>query len=172
MERRSKKRVYDVEIYTDGSLKKQGANSTFGGWAFIVVKDSNIVYMESGNEYGTTNQRMELQAISEALKYAEANRKNCERVIIYSDSAYAVNCYLKNWYIAWQKNGWVNSQNKEVANKDLWFQIVPFFDNFWYGFQKVEAHKDNFYNNKCDELAQKEADFLKRHWRGTQNYGR
>ena len=169
MERRSKERIINIEIYTDGSLKKQGRSSTFGGWAFIVVQGNTKIYFDSGSEYDTTNQRMELQAISEALKYAQKIRRGSEKVVIYSDSAYAVNCYLQEWYINWLENGWVNSQKKEVANKDLWLEIIPYFDNFWYNFRKVDGHSGVYWNEECDKLAQSEAEKLKLNWRGTLN---
>lgn len=169
IERRSQERVIDLEIYTDGSLKKSARNMTFGGWGFIAVQDSKEVYEASGSEYNTTNQRMELVAISKALEYASAVRRPSTRVAIYSDSAYAINCYLQNWYIKWQSNGWVNSKGEDVANRDLWQQIIPYFDNFWYTFIKVKGHDKSFWNNKCDELVQKEADKLKHTWRGLSN---
>ena len=169
MEKHSKERVISIDIYTDGSLKKLGQKQTFGGWAFVAVKDSKKFYYASGSEYHTTNQRMELMAICKALEYAQSIRRNCEKIIIYSDSAYAINCYLKEWYIGWQFNGWLNSKGEDVANKDLWMKIIPYFDNFWYDFRKVPAHQDNFWNNTCDELAQEAANKLKKEWRGTKN---
>lgn len=169
VEHHSKEHVLNIEIYTDGSLKKVGINNTFGGWAFIVVKDSKKIYYDSGSEHGTTNQRMELQAIYEALKYATSIRRNCDKVIIYSDSAYAINCYQQEWYIGWQANGWINSKGQDVANRDLWEKIIPFFDNFWYTFRKVPGHSGVFWNEECDELAQTAADKLKRTWQGAQH---
>ena len=129
MEKRSKERVINIEIYTDGSLKKMGQRLTFGGWAFIVVQDGKKIFFDSGNEYNTTNQRMELKAILKALQYAQTIRRNSEKVVVYSDSAYAINCYLQEWYIKWQANNWHNANKQEVANKDLWLEIIPFFDN-------------------------------------------
>ena len=169
MEYHSKERIINIEIYTDGSLKKTGQKSTFGGWAYIVTKDCKEIYYASGSEYNTTNQRMELIAIINALKYAQSIRRNAEKVIIYSDSAYAINCYLQEWYINWQANGWCNANKQEVANKDLWREIIPYFENFWYDFRKVKGHNGNFWNEKCDELAQHEAEKLKNSWRGIQN---
>ena len=156
-----------LDIYTDGSLKKLGNFATFGGWGFLVIRDFNLIWEAAGGEESTTNQRMELTAICEALKYASTARRPCEAVNIYSDSAYAINCYLQGWYLTWQKNGWRNSQNKDVANQDLWIQIIPYFDNFWYRFIKVKGHSSNMWNNRCDDLAQKAADQLKSGWRGT-----
>lgn len=169
MDRRSKERIIPIEVYTDGSLKKVGQRSTFGGWAYFVIRNGEEIFFDSGNEYNTTNQRMELLAILKGLKYAQTIRRNSEKVIIYSDSAYVINCYLKEWYINWQSNGWQNANKQDVANQDLWREIIPFFDNFWYDFRKIQGHHGNYWNEKCDEYAQKEAEELKRHWRGFNN---
>ena len=169
MDYRSKERTLTTEIYTDGSLKKIG-NLTFGGWAFIVVRDSKKIAEFAGNEYNTTNQRMELQAIKNALEYAQQNRRENERIIIYSDSAYAINCYNQQWYIKWIDNGWITSTKKDVANQDLWRDIIPYFKNFWYYFQKVPGHSGNFWNEECDNLAQMFAAQLKQTWRGENGY--
>ena len=56
MERHSKEKVINLEVYTDGSLKKTGMKSTFGGWAYIVTQDGKELYYASGNEPNTTNQ--------------------------------------------------------------------------------------------------------------------
>ena len=162
---RRKERVIPIEIYTDGSLKKID-DITFGGWAFIATKDNQDIFTDSGQEDSTTNQRMELMAILKALEWAKEYRKASEKVIIFSDSAYAVNCYLKEWYLKWVNNNWINAEGKEVANKDLWSKIIPFFDNFWYDFRKVKGHDNNFWNDHCDKLAQAEAQALKDNWRG------
>ena len=168
-ERRSREKIIETAIYTDGSLKKLGTTGLFGGWAFIVVQNCEEIYEAAGSEYGTTNQRMELQAIAYALEYASKTRRPNERVVIYSDSAYAVNCYLQHWYINWLYNGWITSTGKTVANKDLWMKIIPYFDNYWYSLSKVKAHEQNMWNNKCDALAQSAAETLKFTWRGTEN---
>jgi len=164
-DRRDKERIVNLEVYTDGSCKKIG-EKTFGGWSYIAVKDCEPIHADSGHEYDTTNQRMELIAIINALKYASAIRRPREKVIIYSDSAYVINCYLKEWYIGWEHNGWVNSQKKDVSNKDLWMQLIPFFDNFWYDFRKVHGHSNVYWNEQCDKDAQREAELIKTKWRG------
>ena len=166
-ERRSREKIINLEIYTDGSLKKTGKQMTFGGWGFIVTRDNIKVYEAAGSEYGTTNQRMELEAIRKALEYASSIRRPNERVVIYSDSAYAINCYQQEWYINWQANGWRNANKQEVANQDLWIEIIPYFDNFWYSFKKVKGHANVFWNEACDTLAQNAAEELKINWRGT-----
>lgn len=161
-ERRDKEKIQTLDIYTDGSLKNFGMTVKFGGWAYIAVRDNVVVHSDCGNKRLTTNQRMELTAVAEALKYASAFRTLNEKVVIYSDSAYIINCYLKEWYINWINNGWMNSNRKPVANQDLWEQIVPYFDNFWYTFRKVEAHAGVYWNEQCDSMAQQKADRLAR----------
>ena len=142
---------------------------TFGGWGFIALRGGLLIDKRSGSEYGTTNQRMELLAIRNALEFAAAHRLPNESVTIFSDSAYAINCYNDKWYEKWLYNGWVNSKNEPVANQDLWGQIVPYFDNFWYHFSKVKGHSSNYWNNECDQLAQKASQELKSGWQGENN---
>ena len=168
-ERRSQASMMKLEIYTDGSCKKMGSTMTFGGWSFIALRGGAQIHAEAGSEYGTTNQRMELLAIRNALDFAQKNRHTNEEVVIYSDSAYAINCYNQEWYTTWQRNGWVNSKGEDVANQDLWIPIIPYFDNFWYHFSKVKGHGTNSWNNQCDFLAQKAAQELKDNFKGEQN---
>ncbi len=167
-DRHSREKVIELEIYTDGSLKTMGRMG-FGGWAFIVIRDGKIVAKASDSEANSTNQRMELTAIARALSFIKDERRPCEKVIVYSDSAYAINCYTQHWYEKWRKNGWVNAKEESVANQDLWRQIIPFFDNLWYTFRKVPAHSGVFWNEECDTMAQQQAEQLKINWRGKEN---
>lgn len=164
MERHSQTKVIDLEIYTDGSCK--GNSIRYGGWAFLVINDSKMIYYNTGSAINTTSQRMELQAIAEALHWCENNREHNQQVIIHSDSAYAINCYRQHWYENWQRNGWRNSKGDDVANADLWGEIIPYFSNLWYIFKKVDGHSGVFWNEKCDEYAQGAAETLKKTWRG------
>lgn len=167
-EKRSHELLSSLEIYTDGSCKSI-ANYRFGGWSFVALRDGAFLYRASGGKQDTTNQRMELVAICNALEYAHKNRHPNEKVYIYSDSAYAINCYQKKWYETWLQNGWTNSQGQPVANADLWEKIIPYFENFWYYFKKVPGHSNIYWNNECDRLAQFEAQELKDNFRGQQN---
>ena len=160
--------IIPLEVYSDGSCKKLG-KQTFGGWAYIICRDGKTLATNTGSCIDTTNQRMELLSALEAIKMAERVKRPNEKVVVYSDSAYFINCYQKQWYETWRLNGWVNSQKKEVANIDLWSEIVPFFDRIDYDFQKVKGHANDVFNNKCDTLAQYSADREKLKWRGTNN---
>ena len=100
-----------TEIYTDGACS---GNPGPGGWAWAIEGGA----FESGYETHTTNQRMEVTAAFEAVQ------RNDGRIEIVSDSTYVVNCFRDSWYVGWRKRGWLNSQRKPVANRDLWEPFV------------------------------------------------
>lgn len=139
-------------IYTDGAASP---NPGTGGWAFAVVVNDKIVYKESGKEENTTNQRMEMKAVAAACEFISTVRRThgfvMDDFIIYTDSAYIFNCFSAKWYVNWERNGWRNSKKEPVANRDLWEEIVPFFENV--GFKKVKGHDGNEYNEIVDKLA-------------------
>lgn len=144
------------EVYTDGSTKGNGKAVNCGGWAFAITQDNVLTYQSSGTATQTTNQKMELTACLEALKYCSQNLK--PPFTIYSDSAYLINCYKQKWYENWERNGWRNAKREPVANQELWKQIIPYFRNKEYNFCKVKGHADNQYNNIVDKLAQNAAE--------------
>ncbi len=137
-----------IEIYTDGACS---GNPGPGGYAGILIynKKEKII---SGGEKLTTNNRMELTAVIESLK---ALKEICE-VDLYTDSAYVCNAITQNWLTDWQMKNWKNSQKKPVLNKDLWLLLLDLLEQHKVNFIKVKGHADNFYNNRCDEIARNE----------------
>ncbi len=103
-----------------------------------------------GAEHSTTNQRMELRAVAEALKTVKLNRRNIE---VYSDSAYIVNAFQNEWIATWQRNGWLNSKKQSVANQDLWLSILEQMRRNNVVIIKVKGHSGDKWNERCDELA-------------------
>ncbi|MEZ5257526.1 MAG: RNase H family protein [Ilumatobacteraceae bacterium] len=75
----------------------------------------------SGGAARTTNQRMEVQAVLEALRVLGAEPGLIE---VVSDSTYVVNCFRDGWWRGWLARGWTNSQKKPVANQDLWEPLI------------------------------------------------
>lgn len=140
--------ISEVTIYTDGACS---GNPGPGGWAAILMAGGAKKEM-SGGERDTTNNRMELMAVIEGLK---ALKRPC-KVDIYSDSAYVVNAFEQNWIGKWVKNGWRNSAKAEVANSDLWKELINLTAMHNVTFHKVKGHADNEFNNRCDELAVRE----------------
>lgn len=134
-----------VTIYTDGACS---GNPGPGGWAAILMVGEHKKEL-SGGEAITTNNRMELLAVISGLK---ALTRPCE-VDLYSDSAYVVNAFKQNWIANWQRNGWKNSAKQEVANIDLWKDLLALTSYHKVNFIKVKGHADNEYNNQCDKLA-------------------
>ena len=137
--------ISEVTIYTDGACS---GNPGPGGWAAILMAGGAKKEM-SGGERDTTNNRMELMAVIEGLK---SLKRPC-KVDIYSDSAYVVNAFEQNWIGKWVKNGWKNSAKAEVANSDLWKELIDLTSTHKVTFHKVKGHADNEFNNRCDVLA-------------------
>jgi len=141
-----------VTIYTDGACS---GNPGDGGWAAI-LKYGEHEKVISGFEENTTNNRMELKAAIEALKCL---KEPCE-VELYSDSAYLVNGFSKGWIYNWKLNGWLNADDDEVKNVDLWKELDMLSGIHRITWIKVKGHSDNEYNNRCDKLA---TDEIKKH---------
>ncbi len=137
--------ISEVTIYTDGACS---GNPGPGGWAAILMAGGAKKEL-SGGERDTTNNRMELMAVIEGLR---ALKRPC-KVEIYSDSAYVVNAFSQNWIDKWVRNGWKNSAKAEVANSDLWKELIKLTSVHTVKFNKVKGHADNEFNNRCDELA-------------------
>lgn len=132
-----------MKLYTDGSTLTNPGPS---GWAFIAISDI-WEWEVSGSHKHSTNNRMELIAVIEALKFA----KNTNSVEIYSDSQYVINGITK-WIDSWIKKDW-----KKVKNVDLWKQLHLLTLNKHISWTWVKAHADNEYNNRVDLLARQEA---------------
>jgi ribonuclease HI len=93
---------------------------------------------------------MELTAVLEAV------RAFPEHLLIVSDSTYVVNCFRDRWWQGWRRRGWLNSQNKPVANQDLWMPLVAAVVDERPGeitFRWVKGHNTDKMNNFVDQLA-------------------
>ena len=135
----------DVIIYTDGACSN---NPGPGGWGAVVMY-KDVKKEISGFEDNTTNNKMEIMAVIQAL---ELLKEPCN-VKVYSDSAYVVNSISKGWVYSWKKNNWIKSDKKKAKNIDLWESILKCMNMHKIEFIKVKGHSDNEYNNRCDELA-------------------
>jgi ribonuclease HI len=128
------------EIYTDGSCLKNPGGP--GGWAFTVLENKEQWTM-SGGEPSTTNNRMELQAIIEALEFVQGNE-----YVIYTDSELTMKCATGIY--------------KRKANKDLWERYEKALYSRKLNWVWIKAHNGNFMNEYVDRLARQEAEFLKK----------
>ncbi len=137
----------EVIIYTDGACSY---NPGPGGWAAVLIYKGNEKRI-SGFEPETTNNRMELSAVLEALK---ALKEPCS-VVVHTDSAYIHNAFERGWIDKWLSNGWKNASKQPVENQDLWKAILQAAQNHKVSYKKVKGHANDKYNNICDELARK-----------------
>ncbi|MBQ4272927.1 MAG: ribonuclease HI [Clostridia bacterium] len=139
-----------VTIYTDGACS---GNPGIGGWGAVLIY--NGVKKEiSGYDKQTTNNRMELFAVIQALRCLN---QSCE-VDLYSDSQYITDAFNKDWIGNWQKNGWRTSGKQEVKNSDLWNALLYETNRHKVTFIKVKGHADVELNERCDQLARGEVE--------------
>ena len=134
-----------VTIYTDGACS---GNPGPGGWGAILAFQG-VEKELSGGEADTTNNRMELTAVIEALRCL---KEPCI-VELYSDSKYVIDALQKRWVFAWQRNGWRKADKKPALNVDLWEQLMPLLDRHELHYHWVKGHAENPKNNRCDQLA-------------------
>ena len=145
-----------VEIYTDGAAR--GNPNGPGGYGVVLqYRDKNGTLHERELSKGykrTTNNRMEMMA---AIAGLEALIRPCE-VDLYSDSAYLVNAFNKNWIDGWIKKNWKRGKNEPVKNVDLWKRLLVAKKNHNVKFIWVKGHNGHPQNERCDILATNAAD--------------
>ncbi len=134
-----------LEIFTDGACS---GNPGPGGWGAV------LRYLEyekelSGGEKNTTNNRMELTAIIEALSCL---KEPCS-VTLTTDSKYAADGITKGWARSWQKNGWRKADKKPAQNVDLWEKLLALLDTHNVEIVWVKGHAGHPENERCDKLA-------------------
>ena len=100
-------------FYTDGACS---GNPGPGGYAVVSLEKNELVYSYVEDFPYTTNNRMELMAILHVMKLAAEDKEN--DYLVYSDSAYAINCLI-NWCPMWAKNNWTRKGNKPILNLEL-----------------------------------------------------
>ena len=134
-----------LEIYTDGACS---GNPGPGGWG-AVLRYQGIEKELSGGEKETTNNRMELTAIIEALAVL---KEPCS-VTLTTDSKYAADGITKGWARSWQKNGWRKADKKPALNSDLWERLLQLLDTHKVEIVWVKGHAGHPENERCDKLA-------------------
>lgn len=135
----------EVIIYTDGACS---GNPGPGGWGALLIWNGQEKEL-TGGAPNSTNNRMEMRAVIEALK---ALKRPC-RVKIHSDSALIVNAFKQDWIGSWLKRGWKKANKKPVENRDLWEEMLEAMDDHKVSWIKVKGHADNELNNRVDRLA-------------------
>ncbi len=140
-----------VDIYTDGACR---GNPGPGGWGAILMSGGREREL-SGAESATTNNRMELLAVINAL----AALKRQVRARVYTDSQY-VRLGMTEWLAGWKARGWRTADRKPVRNQDLWQQLDELAAGHAIEWHWVKGHSGNPGNERCDALANAAIDAL------------
>ena len=142
----------EVIIYTDGACS---GNPGPGGWGALLKSGAHEKEM-SGGELSTTNNRMELMAVIEALNAL----KKPVRAVVYTDSQY-VQKGISEWIHGWKRNGWKTSDKKPVKNADVWQLLDTQVRQHKLEWIWVKGHAGHPENERADALANRGIDELK-----------
>ena len=134
-----------ITVYTDGACS---GNPGKGGWGVVILKDNKEDIFLNGGDDNTTNNRMELSAAIEALKYFTSKTN----LTLHTDSKYVMDGSSK-WIKNWKKNGWKTAQKKAVKNQDLWIELDKLINFHQIHWVWVKGHDGNFGNERADYLA-------------------
>ena len=134
-----------VEVFTDGACK---GNPGPGGWGSI-LRYKGVEKEISGGEPHTTNNRMELTAVIEALRLL---KEPC-RVSLYTDSQYIANALTQGWAKKWKANGWMRNKKEKALNPELWDELLKLCDTHEIDVNWVKGHAGHPENERCDRLA-------------------
>jgi ribonuclease HI len=137
-------KMADVEIWTDGACK---GNPGVGGWGVLLKRGSHQKTL-CGGEPNTTNNRMELTAVIEALK---ALNRPCH-VVLHTDSQY-VQKGISEWVVSWKARGWKTASKKPVKNEDLWRVLDDLAAKHVIDWRWVRGHDGDPGNEAADALA-------------------
>ena len=140
----SAKPLTQVEIWTDGACK---GNPGVGGWGALLRMGPHEKTM-CGGEQQTTNNRMELLAVIEALR---ALTRPCA-VVLHTDSQYVMKG-MTEWLVNWKRRGWVTADKKPVKNADLWQALDELVQGHQVSWRWVRGHAGDPGNERADQLA-------------------
>ena len=143
-------RGYTTYIYCDGGCRGNHVKNNVGGYGLCIYFPNGQVVESRGYSLDTTNNAMELKACIESLKLVSDKDTP---VLVTSDSSYLVKG-MNEWTLTWIRNDWVTSKGEQVANKDLWLELISLRHAFKdIRFVHCKGHADNAGNNRADQLA-------------------
>jgi ribonuclease HI len=141
-----------VVIYTDGACKGNPGIGGWGVWLQYKGKEKQLC----GGELLTTNNRMELMAVIQAL---ETLTRSCV-VELYTDSNYVKQGFTE-WLPNWKKRGWKTASKTPVKNEDLWRRLDQATLRHQIQWRWVKGHSGDVGNDKADQLANQGIDALR-----------
>ena len=133
-----------IEIFTDGACS---GNPGRGGWGAL-LRQGDLTRELSGGESQTTNNRMELMAVIEALNAL----KKPSAVTLHTDSRYVMDGATR-WLKSWQARGWKTADRQPVKNEDLWRALDDAMARHKIDWRWVRGHSGHVENERADQLA-------------------
>lgn len=134
-----------VQVWSDGACR---GNPGPGGWGALIKVPGRVDVELSGGEPATTNNRMELRAVVEALRSLPTGTP----VTVHADSTYVLNGITK-WLAGWRRNGWLTGSKQPVKNVDLWQDLDEQAQRHTVEWQWVKGHAGDPGNERADALA-------------------
>lgn len=135
-----------IEIFTDGSCDP---NPGPGGWGFAVYRGAEEIHEASGGEAPTTNNRMELSAIIQALRWLDPRQP----AVLWTDSQYCQRGCIE-WRHGWKRKSWTRGPKNALANADLWQTLDGLLDTRLVDVRWTRGHVGTVGNERADELAE------------------
>lgn len=140
-----------IDIYTDGGCH---GNPGPGAWAYVIVSEAEREEASGGDRH-TTNNKMELEAVIQALRVVAERTRAPRAVTVHTDSQYVKNG-ITSWIATWMRNGWMTSAKKPVKNQDRWIRLHELTRLVEPRWEWVRGHSGNELNEVCDALVQRE----------------
>jgi len=141
-----------IDIYTDGACS---GNPGPGGWGAILRKGETEKEL-FGGERLTTNNRMEMMAVIEALRAL----KGPVQARVHTDSQY-VQKGISEWILGWKRRGWKTANKQPVKNEDLWRELDRLAAQHKIEWIWVKGHAGHAENERADELARRGVDLVR-----------
>ena len=140
-----------VEIFSDGACSGNPGPGGYGAILRWKGKEKELC----GGEKHTTNNRMELTGVIEALS---ALKYPC-KVVLTTDSKYVLDSVTKGWVYNWKKNGWKKADKSPALNVDLWERLLALLEIHEVEWNWIKGHAGHPENERCDSLAVKMRDY-------------
>lgn len=148
----------NINVFTDGGCS---INPGPGAWAYIIDANGKK-RRSSGGVPDTTNNRMELTGVIEALQYILTHKEwQKGHINVYTDSQY-VKKGITEWIIRWERNGWLTSNRKPVKNRDLWEKLKLLTESLSIKWNWIKGHEGEELNEECDHMVRAEIENIKR----------
>jgi ribonuclease HI len=147
----------DVKIYTDGGCS---GNPGPGAWAYVMMAGKKTTVEKAGGETLTTNNRMELAAVLNAIEALPSLGVKIGPIQVFTDSRYVQQGMLE-WVEKWKLNGWKTSDRTPVKNIELWQKLDALAAGYKITWCWVKGHDGDEFNERCDTLVQEKIKKLK-----------